>query len=215
MSPHKVVSKGEWLAARKALLEEEKEFTRLRDRLSEKRRSLPWTKVEKQYVFAGADDEVSLAELFGSCNQLLVYHFMFDPEWLEGCKSCSMLADHYDPLVVHLRHRDVSLATVSRAPLEKLQEFQTRMGWSFPWVSSFESDFNHDFRVSFSPEEIASGAVDYNYCQQTFPLAEAPGLSAFYKNDQGDIFHTYSTYARGLGNVARRLQLSRHGSQGS
>jgi len=196
MTDHTVVSHEEWIAARKELLAKEKEFSRLRDALSEQRRSLPWEKVETPYVFGGPDGQETLADLFDGRSQLIVYHFMFDPAWDEGCKSCSFLADHYDPSTVHLRQRDVTLVTVSRAPLDKLQAFQKRMGWKFKWVSSLGSDFNRDYDVSFSPEELAD--VYYNYGMQSFPAPEAPGISVFFKDDDGGIFHTYSSYARGL-----------------
>ncbi len=192
------VSHDEWLAARKELLQQEKEFTRVRDQLSQQRRKLPWTKVAKEYTFEGENGPESLADLFESRSQLIVYHFMFDPNWTEGCKACSFFADHYNPAIVHLQQRDVTMVTVSRAPLEKLLAFRQRMGWSFKWVSSFENDFNRDFDVTFTPEEIESGTTYYNYQNKPFPMTEAPGLSVFYKNDKNEIFHTYSTYARGL-----------------
>ena len=198
MSDHAVVSREEWLEARKALLAKEKEFTRQRDEMTRQIRELPWTKVEKSYVFDTKDGKQSLADLFGRHSQLIIYHFMFDPEWNEGCKSCSYLADHYHPSVVHLEHRDVALVTVSRAPLDKLLAFQQRMSWSFKWVSSYETDFNHDYHVTFTPEEMAEGKTYYNYDIRPFPVAEAPGISVFTRNDKGDVFHTYSTYGRGL-----------------
>lgn len=198
MADHQVVSEAEWVAARKELLEQEKEFTQLRDRLTEQRRKLPWRKVEKPYEFDGPDGKESLGELFGGCSQLIVYHFMFDPEWTEGCKSCSFLADHYDPAVVHLQQRDVAMVTVSRAPLEKLRAFQERMGWKFKWVSSHGSDFNRDFHVTFTADEVESGETYYNYETRPFPVAEGPGISVFARDDAGNIFHTYSSYARGL-----------------
>lgn len=198
MVDHRVVSHEEWLESRKRLLAREKELTRQRDQLSQAQRALPWEWVEKDYFFDGPDGRESLADLFAGRSQLIVYHFMFDPSWDEGCKSCSFLADHYEPAIVHLAARDVTLVTVSRAPLEKLEEFKRRMGWSFKWVSSFESHFNRDFGVTFSPEEIAGGEVYYNYSTGPFSVAEAPGLSVFYKDRDGSIFHTYSTYARGL-----------------
>ena len=198
MTSHQVVSQPEWVAARRQLLAKEKEFTRLRDELSASRRELPWTKVDKAYLFDGRDGKESLGELFGDCSQLIVYHFMFDPDWTEGCKSCSLLADHYDPAVVHLKQRDVSMVTVSRAPLATLLAFQKRMGWTFKWVSSFETDFNHDFHVTFTAEELAAGTGTYNYDSKPFPVKEAPGISVFVKDNQGTVFHTYSSYARGL-----------------
>jgi predicted dithiol-disulfide oxidoreductase (DUF899 family) len=198
MQNHKVVSRDEWLAARKQHLIKEKEFTRLRDRLSAERRELPWVRVEKQYLFDGPDGKETLADLFEGRSQLIVYHFMFDPEWSEGCKSCSFLADQYNPSVVHLKQRDVSMVTVSRAPLEKLLSFRKRMGWTFKWASSFGNDFNRDFHVTFTAEELASNTANYNYDFKPFPVTEAPGISVFFKDDEGNIFHTYSSYARGL-----------------
>lgn len=199
MANHRVVSQQEWLDARKRLLTREKEFTQQRDELTRLRSELPWTKVSKEYVFESESGAVSLSDLFGEKTQLIVYHFMFDPEWTEGCKSCSLLADHYDPAIIHLEQRDVAMVTVSRAPLEKLLSFQRRMQWSFPWVSSFGNDFNYDFQVTFTPEQIEQGTTNYNYDPSTpFPLVEAPGLSVFAKDEHGDVFHTYSTYARGL-----------------
>jgi predicted dithiol-disulfide oxidoreductase (DUF899 family) len=194
---HKVVSRDEWRAARVALLEKEKELTRLRDEQARLRRELPCVKVEKEYVFDGPHGRVSLADLFGGRGQLVVYHFMFGPDWAEGCPSCSFVADHLDAMLPHLAARDVSLAVVSRAPLAKITAFQERMGWRFPWVSSADTDFNADYRVSFTPEEMARGKVRYNFTEQEFPSAEAPGVSVFLKAD-GDLFHTYSSYARGV-----------------
>ena len=195
---HKVLSREDWLKARIALLKKEKELTRQRDELARQRRELPWVKVEKEYVFDAPEGKAALADLFGGRSQLIVYHFMFDPEWSQGCKSCSLLADHYNPAIIHLEHRDVSMVTVSRAPLDKLLAFRDRMGWTFKWVSSFSNDFNRDFRVSFTEEERNSGLAIYNYVSQPYPVSELPGLSVFYKDASGDIFHTYSTYARGL-----------------
>ena len=207
MPVHKVTSRDEWLEARKALLKEEKELTKLRDQLSERRRELPWVKIEKNYVFEGTQGNVSLAELFEGRHQLLVYHFMFAPEWSQGCKSCSFVADHYDPAIVHLNHRDVSMVTVSRAPLEKLRPFRERMGWKFNWVSSGNNDFNHDFQVYFTEEEQNSGLAVYNYNPAAHLISDLPGLSAFYRDDNGDIFHTYSTYARGLDTIVNAYNL--------
>jgi len=197
MQPAKIVSQEEWLAARKAHLAREKEFTRLRDQLSRERRELPWVKVEKTYLFDGADGRESLAQLFGKKSQLIVQHFMLGPTWEEGCKSCSFWVDNFDGIDVHLAHRDTTLLLVSRAPLERIQAFQRRMGWRFKWVSSFNTDFNRDFHVSFTPEELATKQVDYNYEKRAFPVDEAPGISVFAKAD-GQVFHTYSAYARGL-----------------
>ena len=195
---HEIVSREKWLATRKELLKKEKEFTRLRDNLSAERRDLPWVKVEKNYVFDGPNGKETLANLFGGHSQLIVYHFMFNPDWSEGCKSCSLLADHYNPAIVHLKHRDVSMVTISRAPLEKLLAFRKRMGWTFKWVSSFGNDFNRDFNVTFTADELERKAANYNYKSGAFPVAEAPGISVFFKDGEGNIFHTYSSYARGL-----------------
>ena len=198
MTRHTIVGHEEWVAARKALLEREKAFTRERDELSRLRRELPWERVEKTYVFDGPEGEETLADLFAGRSQLIVYHFMFDPEWDEGCKSCSFLADHYEPAVVHLAQRDVTLVTVSRAPLAKLESFRKRMGWGFKWMSSLHSDFNRDYHVTFAPEELAGGEVWYNYAATAFPMTEGPGISVFRKDGSGNVFHTYSSYARGL-----------------
>ena len=195
---HPVVSQDEWLAARKALLSKEKELTRLRDQLSAERRELPWVKVNKEYVFDGPEGKETLADLFDGRSQLLIYHFMFGPGWERGCPSCSFVSDHIDGANWHLPHRDVTLLAVSRAPLAEIEAFKQRMGWRFKWVSSYENDFNHDFHVSFTPDEMARGEVYYNYTMTEFPSEEAPGLSAFYKDPSGAVFHTYSTYARGL-----------------
>ena len=198
MEAPKIVSRAEWLDARKALLAKEKEFTRLRDRLSADRRQLPWVKIDTPYVFEGPRGRLSLADLFDRRGQLVIYHFMLGPGWEQGCPSCSFLADHFDGATIHLAHRDVTLALVSRAPYAEIDAFKRRMGWRFPWVSSFGSDFNRDFHVSFSREDIARGKVDYNYDRTQFPSEEAPGLSVFIRNQAGEIFHTYSSYARGL-----------------
>jgi predicted dithiol-disulfide oxidoreductase (DUF899 family) len=195
---HEVVSPSEWIASRKELLRKEKEFTRLRDELSRQRRELPWEQVEKEYVFDGPNGKVTLAELFGGRSQLIVYHFMLGPGWEAGCPSCSYLADHFDGSLVHLANRDVTLAAISRAPITQIEAFKKRMAWKFNWVSSFDNDFNRDYHVSFTKEEMAKGKVEYNYGTMEFPSEEAPGTSVFYKNDGGEIFHTYSAYARGL-----------------
>jgi predicted dithiol-disulfide oxidoreductase (DUF899 family) len=195
---HRVASPAEWLASRKELLQKEKEFTRLRDELSRQRRELPWVKVEKNYIFEGPNGEQNLANLFEGRSQLIIYHFMFGPDWKEGCPSCSLEADHFNSIVTHLNARDVSMLAVSRAPLDQLQAFEKRMGWTFKWVSSHGNDFNRDFHVSFTKEEMAQGKVYYNYAMSEFPSDEAPGLSVFYKDQAGKIFHTYSAYARGL-----------------
>jgi predicted dithiol-disulfide oxidoreductase (DUF899 family) len=199
MEPHKVVSHDEWLAARKAHLAEEKVFSRARDALARKRRDLPWEKVDKNYVFDTPAGKQSLADLFGGKSQLIIYHFMLGPGWEAGCPSCSYLADHFDGAVVHLAQRDVSFVVVSRAPLSEIEAFKRRMGWRFKWVSSFGSDFNPDYQVSFTAQEKAGGRVFYNYeFIESFPSEERPGASVFYKNAAGEIFHTYSTYGRGL-----------------
>lgn len=194
----KIVLRDEWLAARKQHLDKEKELTRLRDELSQQRRELPWVKVEKNYVFDGPDGKQTLADLFDGRSQLIVYHFMFGPGWAEGCPSCSFLADHIDGAVVHLAQRDVTLLAVSRAPLPQIETFKKRMGWRFKWVSSYGNDFNYDYHVSFPKDAKANAKVYYNYETQEFPSEEAPGASVFYKDATGEIFHTYSAYARGL-----------------
>ena len=197
MSRHAIVSRDEWLVARAQLLEREKAFTRERDALSAARRELPWVRVDKRYTFDSDAGTQTLADLFGACSQLIVYHFMYGPDWDEGCPSCSWWADDYDGIDIHLRHRDISFKTVSRAPLATLQAYKQRMGWRFDWVSSYNSDFNADFHVSFTPEQMA-GEVYYNYRMGSFPADEAPGISVFCRDDSGEVFHTYSCYARGL-----------------
>jgi predicted dithiol-disulfide oxidoreductase (DUF899 family) len=198
MTTHRIVSREEWGAARRQLLAREKAFTRARDELSRQRRELPWTRVDTKYVFEGPDGRESLGDLFAGRSQLVVYHFMFDPSWTEGCKSCSFWVDNFDGIVVHLNQRDTSLVLVSRAPLDALQAFRRRMGWRVKWVSSLQTDFNRDYHVTFTPEELASGHVYYNYEQRGFPVAEAPGISVFARDADGSIYHTYSSYARGL-----------------
>lgn len=193
----KIVSREEWLVARKKLLAREKQLTRERDAVAAERRQLPWVRVDKNYVFDSPIGKKTLADLFDGRSQLVVYHFMFGPEWQEGCPSCSFNMDHTDGALVHLAQRDVSFVAISRAPSPKIEAFKKRMGWRFNWVSSYETDFNHDYRASFTPEEIAKGKVDYNYSLTEFPSAEAPGISVFYKDKEGNIFHTYSAYARG------------------
>ncbi len=198
MPAHKVVSHEDWVEARKALLSKEKEFTRLRDKLSKERRELPWEKVDKEYVFNGPGGKETLSDLFDGRSQLIVYHFMYGPGWGEGCKSCSFIADHFNPGIVHLNHRDVTMVAVSKAPLDELERFRKRMGWTFKWVSSFENEFNRDYHVSFTQQELDGGKAYYNYKHMSFPSTEAPGASVFYKDGKGDIFHTYSVYERGL-----------------
>jgi predicted dithiol-disulfide oxidoreductase (DUF899 family) len=197
----KIVSRDEWLAARKKLLAKERQLTRERDAIAAERRQLPWVKVEKNYAFDSPAGKKTLADLFDSKSQLIVYHFMFGPDWKEGCPSCSFNMDHTDGALVHLAQCDVSFAAVSRAPLSKIEEFKKRMGWRFAWVSSFGTDFNYDYHASFTPEEVAKGKVEYNFDLVEFPSAEAPGISVFYKDKSGTIFHTYSAYARGAENV--------------
>src|SRR5689334_18216181 len=198
LADHRVVSRDQWLKERIALLAEEKEFTRQRDALAAKVRDLPWVKVEKSYTFDSASGKNSLDYLFGPRSQLVVYHFMFDPTWSQGCKSCSFIADHYNGIVVHLAHRDISFVTVSKAPIEKIEQFRKRMGWTFPWVSGGSNGFGRDFGVSFTDQELADENTIYNFNQQPYPIRELPGLSVFAKDAQGEIYHTYSSYARGL-----------------
>jgi predicted dithiol-disulfide oxidoreductase (DUF899 family) len=194
----KVVSPAEWLAARKEHLAKEKEFTRLRDELSRQRRELPWEKVEKSYVFEGPNGKETLVDLFDGRSQLIVYHFMLGPDWKEGCPSCSYLGDHFDGAAIHLANRDTTLVVVSRAPRVQIEAFKKRMGWKFKWVSSFASDFNYDYHVSFTAVELAEGKVYYNYSMTEFPAQEGPGASVFARDAAGAVFHTYSSYARGL-----------------
>jgi predicted dithiol-disulfide oxidoreductase (DUF899 family) len=192
-----IVSRAEWLAARKELLIKEKQLTRQRDEIDRQRRALPWVKVEKNYIFDGPSGRQSLADLFENRSQLIVSHFMFGPGWKEGCVGCSFRSDHVDPTLAHLELHDVSLVTISRAPLAEIEAFKKRMGWRFPWLSSYGSDFNYDYHVSFAKEEVATGKVYYNYENRDSVSEEAAGLSVFYKDENGDIFHTYSTFGRG------------------
>lgn len=196
--PQNIVSRDEWLAARKKLMTEEKEFTQSRERLAASRRELPKVKIDKDYVFKAEGGEMKLSDLFGTSSQLVIYHFMFGPDWEEGCPSCSFWADNYNDMDTHLAHRDISLKVVSRGPLEKLLAYKKRMAWSFDWVSSEGSDFNFDFAVSFTDEQQASGEPTYNFATMPFSMEEAPGFSVFEKDEAGAIYHTYSTYARGL-----------------
>ena len=198
MQPHRIVSREQWVEARKAHMAHEKEFTRARDRLAEERRALPWVKVDKDYAFAGPNGAAHLADLFKGRPQLIVQHFMFAPDWDAGCKSCSFWADGFERMIPHLAARDTTLVAVSRAPLQKLDAFSKRMGWSFDWYSSEGSDFNYDFAVSFTPEQIRSGHASYNFGTSGFGIEDAPGISVFYRDDEGHIFHTYSCFARGL-----------------
>ena len=194
---NKIVSREEWLQARKEFLSKEKEFTRLRDQIGRERRALPWVRIEKRYVFDAPEGKRTLAELFDGRSQLLVQHFMFGPGWAQGCPSCSFMADHADGMNVHLAHRDITLVAISRAPLAEIERFRRRMGWKFKWVSSHGSDFNYDFGVSFAPE-AAKGQVEYNYAMQPFECEELPGISVFCRDDAGAVFHTYSAYRRGV-----------------
>jgi len=202
MEPHRIVSREEWLAAHKAHLAEEKALTHARDALAEKRRALPWVKVDTTYTFDTPQGRKTLAELFNGRSQLIVYHFMLGPDWEEGCPGCSFLSDHIDGALQHVEQRDVAYAAVSRAPLEKIDAFKKRMGWHFRWASSFGSDFNYDYHVSFTPEQREKGKVYYNFEMNDvtaggFNSDELPGVSVFYKDDAGDVFHTYSAYGRG------------------
>ena len=194
---HPVVSQERWLAERKKLLARERELTHLRDQVARERRALPWVRIDKVYTFDAPEGTRTLADLFEGRRQLMVQHFMLAPGWEEGCPSCSFMADHTDGMNVHLAHRDVTFVAISRAALTDIERFRRRMGWKFKWVSSFASDFNHDFHVSFAPEE-AKGQVYYNYGMQPFECEELAGVSVFYKDDSGDVFHTYSTYRRGV-----------------
>ncbi len=196
---HEIVSRKEWLEARKALLSLEKEETKLRDKVRAERLTLPWVEVDKSYTFETPQGRKTLAELFDGRSQLIVYHFMYGPDWDAGCPGCSFMADHIDGMLPHLNNHDVTMIAVSRAPLDKLEAYRKRMGWKFPWVSSFGSDFNFDYHVSFTKEELASGKVLYNYRETDAADAhdELPGLSAFFKDEDGTVYHTYSDYARG------------------
>jgi predicted dithiol-disulfide oxidoreductase (DUF899 family) len=207
VTDHQIVSRDEWVDARRRLLAKEKDFLRLRDELSRERRELPWERVAKSYVFDGAAGKETLSDLFAGRSQLIIYHFMFAPDSETGCKSCSFWADSYNGIIPHLNQRDVSFAAVSRAPLPKLQRFAARLGWTFKWVSSGDSDFNYDYHVSFRPRDVEGGAATYNYASYGRAMPDLPGFSVFFKDAAGDLFHTYSTYARGLDpmNVAYQL----------
>ncbi len=196
--PQVTVPREEWLKARLDFLQKEKEFTRLRDELSAQRRELPRVRIEKDYRFQGPRGELGLGDLFGDSSQLVIYHFMFGPDWEEGCPSCSFWADNYNGTSIHLKHRDIALAAVSRTTLEKIQQYKQRMGWSFDWYSSLDSDFNFDFAVSFTEEQLKSGKPIYNYNTQPFSSEEGPGFSVFYKDGDGVLYHTYSSFSRGL-----------------
>ena len=206
---HNVVSRDEWLKARLAHLTAEKELSRKRDELSRQRRELPWVRVEKNYVFEGPNGPERLADLFAGRSQLIVYHFMLGPGWKAGCPGCSFLCDHIDGALPHLNHHDVTWTAVSSAPMNEIAAYKSRMGWKFPFVSSAGNSFNHDYRVSFSKEELAAGAVDYNFTRTPSDRAndELPGLSAFFKDKEGEIFHTYSSYARGPEEIIGTLMI--------
>jgi predicted dithiol-disulfide oxidoreductase (DUF899 family) len=195
---HAVVSKERWLSDRKALLAREKDLLRLHDELAAERRALPWERVDKQYTFIAPEGPRALSDLFDGRRQLIVQHFMFGPGWEQGCPSCSYMADHTDGMNIHLAYRDITFVAVSRASLADIDRFKKRMGWQFKWVSSNGSDFNFDYAVSFSQEDMARGELYYNYGIRQHPAEEAPGVSVFYKNDAGDVFHTYSTFGRGV-----------------
>jgi predicted dithiol-disulfide oxidoreductase (DUF899 family) len=195
---HQVVSHDDWLKARRQLLVEEKELTRRRDELNRRRRDLPWERVDKTYVFHGPDGRQSLAELFDGRSQLIVYHFMFAPAWDAGCPHCSFWADNFNGIVAHLHQRDATLVAVSRAPYAQLAAYEKRMGWSFKWVSSHDTDFNFDYQVSFTPDEVAKKEAPYNYTVQDPSETDREGVSVFYKDPRGRVFHTYSAYARGI-----------------
>ncbi len=197
MKQNQIVTQDEWLVARKQLLTKEKELTRLRDQLSAERRQLPWVKVEKNYVFDGPNGKKTLADLFDGRSQLIVKHFMLGPGWKEGCVGCSFEVDHIEGALVHLEHHDVTFVAISRAPLSEIEAFKQRMDWRFKWVSSYGSDFNYDFHVSFTKDEIAKGEVYYNYDMRKFQSEELSGFSVFDRDEKGDIYHTYSSYARG------------------
>lgn len=195
---NQVVAHDEWLKARRELLAAEKEFTRQRDALTQRRMAMPWERVEKSYQFEGPEGALSLADLFDGRSQLIVYHFMLGPDWEEGCKSCSFWADNFNGIPIHLNHRDVAFAAISRAPLDKIAAYKKRMGWTFQWVSSLGNDFNFDYGVSFTPDELTSGEISYNYGTHKAYTSEMPGISVFFKDEAGHLFHTYSCYARGV-----------------
>mgnify|MGYP001557247265 CR=1 FL=1 len=216
MPQHPVASRDEWLAARMALLVKEKEAFRLRDRINAERMALPWVKVEKAYAFDTPTARKTLADLFAGRSQLMVYHFMLGPGWQAGCTGCSFLADHLDGALAHLEHHDVTLTAVSRAPLAEIEAYKKRMGWRFPWASSFGSDFNYDYHVSFTEADLAKETVDYNFTAtpRTQANDELPGLSAFYKDASGEVFHTYSSYARGAEELIGTFMILDHAPKG-
>ena len=203
---HTVVTQNEWLAARKALLAKEKQFTQAREALAAQRRDLPWVKIDKPYAFDGPQGRETLADLFADKSQLIIYHFMLAPGWEEGCKSCSYVADHFDGAIPHLAQRDVTMLTISRAPLAEIDAYKKRMGWQFKWVSSSGNDFNYDFKVSFVDDEVGKQGI-YNFGTTKVYGDEMPGISVFVKNKAGEVFRSYSTYARGLDNMIGTYQL--------
>ena len=198
MTSHTIVSKQEWLKARKSFLKKEKEFTRLRDQLSAERQALPWVKIENDYVFDGPEGKQNLSDLFNGKSQLIIYHFMLGPDWDEGCPSCSFWADNFNGIDIHLAHRDISFLCVSRANIKQIEAYKNRMGWDFKWVSSLNNTFNYDYSVSFTAEEKEVNEITYNYLKQPYFIDELAGTSVFIKDEQANIFHTYSTYSRGL-----------------
>ena len=198
LNSHRIVSHQEWLAARTAFLAKEKEFTRLRDELSQQRRELPWEAVTKTNIFDGPNGKQTLSELFEGKSQLIVYHFMFDPAWDAGCKHCSFWADGFNDSIVHINHRDATMIAVSRAPYSKLASYEKRMGWNFKWLSAYENDFNFDYNVSFTPEEVAKKQAFYNFQMQNPGGSEHAGVSVFFKDEKGGVFYTYSAYSRGI-----------------
>jgi predicted dithiol-disulfide oxidoreductase (DUF899 family) len=206
MKNNPIVSREEWLESRKRLLQKEKELTRLRDQLSAERRQLPWVRVDKPYVFEGPQGYRTLADLFDGSSQLMTYHFMFNPAWPQGCPSCSFLADHIGGALVHLQQRDVKVMAVSRAPYSQIAPFKRRMGWQFDWASSHGTEFNYDFQASHTPQDISNNTAYYNYDLLEYPAEETHGLSVFYKDAAGDVFHTYSSYARGVENLVTTYQ---------
>ena len=211
MPNHRVVSEKEWLVARKELLTKEKEFTHLRDKINAERLELPWVKVEKEYLFDTPKGKKKLADLFDGRSQLVVYHFMLGPDWPAGCPGCSFVSDHIDGALPHLEHHDVTFTAISRAPLPQIEAYKSRMGWKFPWASAFGSDFNYDYHVSFTPDQIATGKLPYNFAEMPVSpdskSTEMFGLSSFYKDEEGNIFHTYSTYHRGCEELIGTLMI--------
>ena len=198
MKNPKTVTKEEWTKARIELLKDEKEFTRKRDELTKKRQEMPWLKINKKYIFQDTNGKVNLTELFGKCSQLIVYHFMYHPDWNDPCKSCSFWADNFEQTDIHLRARDANLVAVSKATINQINIYKKRMGWSFQWVSSHDNNFNEDFCVGFTNDQKQKNKIYYNYVEQPYAIEELPGVSVFTKNNNGDVFHTYSTYSRGL-----------------